>query len=201
MGYGVMPYAVDINYLKHFLGCKDESVLAELIDVHDEDLQKDMEDFDPYDDEETLLDLAIKHLIMGERQSEDYGEYASAYGYAFKHLCSAYGEHLNNSQWSAMRSSWFDLVDEEMDSIGIKDESFSMWSFFHNGPAVDIPLPGDFPSMGHVLRQNMPALITKLDKESLEKIKDNEARESLEQLREWLVICHESSRDLQCFYH
>jgi hypothetical protein len=207
VSYCVSAIAVDLDEVRAVIGSRKKAMLAQLqkelagdldqVDGMLEDYAEDNEDEDGNPPEPLTTADVLRHLVMGEPYREEFG---FAYGYCFEAICLHFGEFLNNSQWSAMRSEWFETVGKELKKAGVDEKAFSMNKLFFRGPPVKLPEIDDFPAVGYLTKSEVAKARAALAKADLSKVKNKEAVESIEQIRSWLDECAKSDRDLVCTY-
>jgi hypothetical protein len=207
MSYCVSAIAVDLDKVKAAIGSKNKKLFAALSKEAASDLEQieemiadhleDDEDEDGNPLEPFSAEEALRGLIMGGERREEFG---FAYGYCFEYLCLHFGEFLNNSHWSAMRSEWFETVAKGLVKAGVTTKMFSLNELFFRGPPVELPEVADFPSIGYLTRPEIAKARDVLAKADLTKVKDRGVVESVEQIRSWLDECVQSKRDLVCTY-
>ncbi len=207
MSYGVMPFAVSLSQIRKVVGSRSKSVLLELREEFEDELEEDREEVeeanedDEFDPELPLAD-ALRHLIMDEERWDYEG---AKYGYAIEMLCSFYGEFLPNDRWSGMQLSWAETVNDALLDVGIPTETFSIFGhLFYRGSPIDIPEIDDFPCIGYVTLAEIPAALAALNDDRIAAVTNEDAediRVSLEQVREWLETCQRDKSDLVCFYY
>jgi hypothetical protein len=207
VSYCVNAIAVDLDEVRAALGSKKKVLVARvrkegagLLDQVDEmiaDHVEEDEDEDGNPPEPLTAADILRQLIMGEPYRREFG---FAYGYCFEALCEHFGEGLNNSEWSAMHSEWFDTVGKELKKAGVDERALSLNTLFFRGPPVKLPTIEDFPSIGYLTKPEVAKARAALAKADLSKVKNRGAVESIEQIRSWLDECAESNRDLVCTY-
>lgn len=205
MSHGVTPYAVNLPQIHKVVGSRSKSLLLELREEFEEELQEDREAVDEAneDDEfdpELPLDKALRHLIMDEERWDYEG---AKYGYAVEMLCRFYGELLANEHWTDIDLSSAETVDEALLTIGVPDKTFSILGhLLQRGSPVEIPEIDDLPFIGYVKLAEIPDILKTFTDEKFAKIRHESAdaiRGSLEQVREWLERCQRDKSDLICF--
>lgn len=201
MSYNVIPIAVDLQKLTAAVGGKDASLLSTLqADFADECAGLDEDDENYYDADEGEPPVAtaaevLRHLLMGEPQDD---RVAFKYGYALVWLCARLGRGLSNREWSSLRWDWITQTDEALDAAGVPASLFRVGrQLLCRGAPVSIPRIDDFPSIGYLRRDEIPAVRTALAAVS---IGDTEVRSSIEELLGWLQTCTDSGCDLVCYY-
>ncbi|MDT0322458.1 DUF7691 family protein [Streptomyces millisiae] len=193
MSYGVMAFAADLEWFRGILGCGDRAIV-------DSDLASWADQLDEIDRSlgltpEAGCRLAYERMIMG---GEQVGHPAT-YGYCFELFCMRLATYLPNDHWSGMDSRWFGAVRDALREGGVPD--FDPASLIRNGPGVPLPRIADFPRIGHVPRERVPALRRELDGLNPDAVADPDALEAIRQMRDWLWACEEGGRSLICFYH
>jgi hypothetical protein len=207
MSYCVTAIAVDLDDVRAVLGSKNKALLGRLrkqfagnLDQIDEMLADHVandEDEDGNPPEPLTTADVLRHLVMGEPYREDFG---FAYAYCFESLCLHFGDFLDNSHWSAMRSEWFDTVAEALEQAGVTEKQFSVNRLFFRGPPVELPDISDFPNIGYLTKAEIPKIRAALVQADLSKVKSKAAVEAIEQIASWLDACAKSKRDLVCTY-
>jgi hypothetical protein len=194
VSYGVHAFAVDFGELKAALGSGDGQLLARLL----ADFAAEVARLDRDDEEEGRPPTAevLRHLIFGGPYD---GSVGFKYGYALEFLCWHLGEFLNNSEWSGMRGEWFDEVDGALKRAGVPTAAFTTLRLTTRGAPVPIPEPDDFPGIGHLTSEEVPAAAAALDAADLGAMSED-VRNAVAQVREWLGACEEFGRGLVCFY-
>lgn len=197
MSYGVHAFAVDFGELKAALGSKDGHLLAQVL----ANFATDIERMDADDVENELPPTAevLRRMIFGEAYHEERWV-GFKYGYALEYLCWHLGEFLDNSQWSSMHGDWFETVDAALAQAGVSPAVFSTAKLVYRGAPVPIPEPDDFPGIGYLTREEIPAVAAALDAADWSRVTDAEARQSIEQVRGWLHTCQETDCGLVCTY-
>lgn len=210
MSYGISPNAVSLTMLeREVIGQKRkpsflQSLLGsasptdKLMDQIRQEFAYRFEQDEVDEEDEPSLEEALSQLLTGGQQHEDYGH---KYGYALEMVCEHFGERLSNSHWSAMHSDWVDEVEQAMVEVGIDPQVFSVGRhLFYRGSPIVIAPPYDFPSIGYMRVREMPGATQAIDAGNLTAMNE-EARDSVLQVRQWLAQCIESDRDLICFYY
>jgi hypothetical protein len=173
------------------------------LEEDDEDEEEEVDDDEPR--REVSTGAALVHLIMGGNTDPSLG---FKYGYALYCLCRTLGDFQVNGSWSAIRSRTFDWYNAFLKKAGVKPKEFAVDAFLtERGPPVKMPRPDDFPSIGYLDRDEIPAVLSLLDPSRLDPVlakQKGENREWLEgataELRSWLETCVQTRRDLVCFY-
>ncbi|MFW5740269.1 MAG: DUF7691 family protein [Myxococcota bacterium] len=116
-------------------------------------------------------------------------------GYGIERLVeSCGGEFLPNDAWSAMRSSWFDAVDEALAVCG-SDVRLSNY-FYRRLPFEYVP-PVDFPGIGHVRNDELEGLAAKLAQTQVQ----GEEAAAVAQFAGWLDEARKRQSSLVFFYY
>lgn len=207
MSYCVSAIAVDLDKVRAAIGSKNKKLLATLqreaaseLDQIEEMIAEHLEDDEDEDGNPLApfsVDEALKGLIMGGDWREEFG---FAYGYCFEFLCLHFGDFLNNSHWSAMRSEWFDTVEKGLAKAGVTKKMFALKELFFRGPPLPLPGLEEFPCIGYLTRPEIAKVRDVLATADFTKVKDRGVVESIEQIREWLDECAKTNRDLVCTY-
>lgn len=203
MGYGIMPFAVDLPKMIAVVGCRDQQLIDDLLDEFEDHFEEfDEMAADASDDEEGAQPLtmrtALTQMVMGLPYNEDLG---FMYGYALELLCRFFGEMLSNRHWVPISSDWPEQADEALKKAGIDANVFSMLRLMYRGEPVPVPRIDDFPGIGYLTRDEIATALGPFGAEVPAGVADDQLAESLDEARGWLVTCAESGRDLVCFYH
>jgi len=192
MSYGIMPYSVSIDRLKQAIGSNDAALAKSL-----KDRLRDSYDFDS-DDDEVTPEQAVDQLISGSELQKGYGHY---YGTVIELLSLQFGKMLENGAFSGMSSSWADEVDQALEDAGVPAEILRVTDhLMYRSSPVTIPPPDDFPSIGYLTKSEIPAALQAMQSADMDSA-DDEQKEAMIQLKNWLEICSKASTDLVCFYH
>ena len=205
MSHGITPFAVSLPQIRKVIGSRSKSVLLQLREEFEDELQEDREaveeanaddDFDP----ELSLEEALKHLIMDEERWDYEG---AQYGFAVEMLCQFFGEFLPNDHWAGIKLSWAETVSDAILEAGVPNETFSIFDhLIYRGSPISIPDIEDFPYIGYVTFSEIPNILDSFTEKRIEAIKHDDATEirtSLAQVREWLETCQREKTDLVCF--
>lgn len=184
MGYGIMPYAVDVNVLRspHTHAYEPENFLAGVQDRHCSD-----DEFGPT--RQSLRELFFAEPLTGAE--------GHVYGYSLKALCETFGGHLDNGHWYPFGSGWLDTVGAALAEVGVR---FDPNDLIYSGSPVPLPVIDDFPVIGHMVRAEMKPVAEALDAADLSAITDRSVAAAITELHGWMRL-HEDDYDLVCFYH
>ncbi|MFD0857082.1 hypothetical protein ACFQ07_33050 [Actinomadura adrarensis] len=190
MSYGIMPYAVNINVLRspHTYTSDPDDFLAWIQERHCKD-----NDYGPTRE-------SMREMFFGEPLT---GAEGHVYGYTLKALCETFGAMLPNANWYPVRMRWFDAVQDALTQIGVR---FDPTDLIYSGSPIPLPPIEDFPSIGHLRRDEAIPLGEALDAADISLISDENLTESIRELHGWLKQCSNAetemdSYDLVCFYH
>jgi hypothetical protein len=172
-------------------------------DDDDDDLDDEVEVREPR--RELSTGAALVHLIHGGNPDPSVGY---KYGYALFHLCLTLGDVPDHDAWCSIRSEALDGVDAFLKAAGVKPKSFTVDEFLVNrGPPVPMPRPEDFPSIGYLERDEVPAVLALLAPARLDPVlakqtarKRDWLGEMTAELRSWVEACARAERDLVSFY-
>lgn len=207
MSYGVTPVAVSLEhvqsvigmdrtpgFLRRLLGSPTDRLIHMIKRKFDHRFERD----EVNDEDELSLENALFDLLVGGELNPDFGH---KYAYALELLCDHFGERLDNSAWSAMRSDWAEHVHEAMKQFGIDEEALSLNDhLLFRGSPIPIPAPADFPSIGFLRKNEIGNATDAMDAAALSSL-DEETKEPIMQIRAWLERCGELKCDLVCFYY
>ena len=199
MSYCVHPVAVSLRKLEKALGSGKTRLLKKIAQRNSSDFDEidEIDDDDEVDEDGVTTPDALSHLIMGQPLNERYG---FKYGYALLFLCEFLGDTLSNNGWCAMRSAWFDEVDDVLEQAGIEENVFRTYEhLIGRGAPVALPMIEDFPTIGFIRNEEMPAIAAALTTSGIDP--DDEVGESLQEVVSWLEHCQRKKLDLVCFYY
>jgi hypothetical protein len=202
MGYGITPVAVDLDDVRAVVGSKDGALLEALTDEFRNGLGRIDAHDDPDDEEGPPLSAAtvLRQIVMGEDYDRSWW-LGFKYGYVFELLCLRFGEELSNSEWSAMRGRWVDVVDEALEKAGVDKGRFRVGHHIMcRGAPIDLPEPDDFPFIGYLLKHEIPQAYEALSAADLSTVDDPQVK-AIAQVRDWLSHCAKTRTDLVCFYY
>ncbi len=198
MSYGIVPIGVSLEKVKRAIGSKDEKLLMAIRRDFRSRFDQDAEDFDA-DEGELALEDAVKRLVVGDKLGDKFGH---KYGYALEILCLYFGEHLSNSEWSAIKWEWIEEVDKILKEVGVKADVFSISKrLVGRGAPIAIPKIDDFPSIGYLLEAEISKVIAEFTGSNSSKIDNKEVVKSIVELKTWFDQCTKTHRDLICFYY
>lgn len=185
MGYGIMPYAVQIDVLAapstHTgdpRGFFDWMVELHRATVRSNDIR-----------------TALRELFFREEHS---GSDGAPYGLALQILCARFGGALSNRYWYPITTSWFDKVGDALDGIGV---DFDPHDLAFSGSPISLPEIEDFPAIGHFTRAELEPVARAFDTADLSSIGDEEIAESVTELRDWVRSCVDNHYDLVSFHY
>lgn len=180
---GLMVYLVPAKDAIATIGCKDEDLLANILEEMAGDIQSLEEQFDT-DDEEygpgLTFSQALHELFQGSlSQPESCG---FVYTYAFEEICRYYGEWLGNRWFVPCNTAWLERLDELLSQGKVRLRFHDLISRC----PVESPLYRDVLALGHWKRSEAMRARRPLDR-LLSNVKDESERLALENAREWLV--------------
>ncbi|MBL8797294.1 MAG: hypothetical protein JNM56_25555 [Planctomycetia bacterium] len=150
---------------------------------------------------EISIETALNQLILGAPINEvSWFQYV----YAAKVLCDEFGEHLSNAEWSAgpRLSAWVTEVDAVLAAAGLEPERFAIGRHLMDRgmppplPRFEIP---DYPSVGYLLKSELPSVNQWLGAINLPTETDAGVRDSIQEAAGWVYACVERRCDLICF--
>src|SRR5262249_16573737 len=153
---------------------------------------------------ELTTGAALVHMILGGKPDPSQGY---KYGYALCSLCKHIGEVPEHDSWCTIRNAAFQAVDAVLKKAGVSPKAFSTSRFLlDRAPPVAITKADDFPSIGHLNRQEVRQILKLLDpaklEAAIESSKESEwLHSAISELRAWLETCAKTDRDLVCFYY
>ncbi|MQY05772.1 DUF7691 family protein [Actinomadura macrotermitis] len=190
MGYGIMPYSVNINVLREpHAHASEPDVFLEWIQGQ----YCEGGEFDPTP--ESMRELFYNEPFTGE---------GHIYGYTLKALCEVFGGPLDNGHWYPFGSEWPGTVQAALTGVGVQ---FDPNDLMYSGSPVPLPRIDDFPLIGYVERKEALRLAAELDAADLSAIEDRSVAGAVTELHGWLKRCNDkpgdeyASYDLVCFYH
>ena len=142
MSYFHMFFAVDLEELRRIYGSNDESFVQRVLEDCAYDLKDNDEFFEDYDDAPLpSSEELLREIVAGEIQTHDQSGIEAKYGYVLKVIC----EHIGTPVGDEVAC----VSDHPYDSVLTK-----------SGPPLPIPVDeGDFPEMGYVALEDLPAEI------------------------------------------
>ena len=207
MSYGITPIAVSLEQVQSVIGTDQTpgflrallgSPTDRLIHKIKREFAHRFEQDELNDEDEPSLEKALRDLLSGGELNPGFGH---KYAYALELLCKYFGEVLDNSAWTAMRSEWADQVHEALKRAGIDENVLSLNEhLMFRGSPIPMPAPADFPYTGFLLRSEIGNATDAINAADLSAL-DGETRESIMQIRGWLDQCRELDCDLVCFYY
>lgn len=231
MGYGFMPYAVDLNAVRRVFGSKDEELLKEIIRKHnvpaDDDDPDEMEYEDEFDDDEEGEDdegdggadgvmpssqAALRQMVMGEPYNRGCG---FKYGYLFKTLCEHFGRMLDNTAWERSGGEYNSAFDTVLKKLRVPAGLLRVDSHLTVRDPVDLPQRNDFPCIGYLSRDEAAAVLQVLDgldpatvrtaatgvRTRRGTVPPDDVIACLDEIKGWCQECVAKNLDLVTFYH
>jgi hypothetical protein len=117
---------------------------------------------------------AIRFHALFEANTKNLG------GYELEELVTRLGGRFqSNMYWSAMRISWFDMVDDALEKAGA---DVKLSQHFFSPPPIPFTRPDDFPMIGHVKPDEVEPLAAALAAVKLE----GQEEESVNEVIGWL---------------
>ena len=151
MSYSVFVYSVNLDRLGHLFGSKDKQVVLEIKKQFSDDIK---EHNDWFEEEikggAPTLNQAIEEIVEGVITHELN---SWQYGYALEIICRYMGKQLSSESLESLNSSGLQLL-ESIDGVGEL--------VLHSRPPMSIPIPQDFPTIGHMPYQTVVDKLAKL---------------------------------------
>jgi hypothetical protein len=203
MGYGIMAYGIDFDMIREIVGSRDWEALEryQAHFTHDAAAIDELLQYHSPGEAEAALPTArdaLRQLIAGEPLDDRVG---FAYAYCLKFLCDVHGDFLDNSTWYPVSAKFLDLVQSALDGAGVSRETISILRLTGSGSPIPIPFVDDFPGIGFLAKPAVRDASLALSRVNPVAITDDDVRQSILTLTEWVAICRERSCDLICFYH
>lgn len=181
MSNSLTTYVVDLDLLKASVGSGDDELRRMICDRFEQRLDRFFY-FGGADD--LPIRDAIRAVIEGGPFERRHG---TVYNYAYKWICEFHGSHLDDSDFSPMRSSgWLETVDEGLKAVGVTAVGVEGFTFGHAPdpiPEPDFLLPASSTWGLEECRKALEqwAAATEEDKAAL----DPYVRQAAESCMEW----------------
>jgi hypothetical protein len=182
MGMGLSVYLVPERDVATVVGCKDESLLADILAHMAEGIEWLDRDCDTGDEEFSpglTFNQAMHELFAGAFSKPE--QCAFMYVYAFEIVCHYYGEFLNNSYFCPLHHWWFGRLDEMLANGGV---SLRFHDLLERPPVV-LPDARKYVHLGHWRGEETAAALPR--PEALLPSLTGDELKGLASVREWLV--------------
>lgn len=184
MGYGILPYSVDIEHLRapSTFTSESEEFFDWMATIH-----------------RSTIDSPSRRSALRELffSTPTTGFDGSDYGHALRVLCERFGGALDNEFWYPIGSSWFDTVRDCLHELGVAFDPHQLTS---SEPPVPLPPIDDFPVIGYLSHTQLAPIARTFDAADLSTIKDRFLAGSVRELQMWVRSCLERECDLVTFY-
>lgn len=189
MGYGVMAYAVDIDKLVALCGSGDDRTRRMVSGRFRERISQLNLDLDWSNERgQPSVFEAIRHLVMGDEKTLD----GAMYGYGLKFIVEFLGQALDNAPFYPCPARHLsETVDPQLAQAGA---TIRMTDLAFGGAPVPIPLPDDFPAIGHWTAEQVSANVEPLRTAT-------GASAELKTIVAWLDQAVASGQGIVGFYH
>lgn len=191
MSYQLVVYLVPLDTLQRIPGSRDNVLLEEIKQTQHEQLNAIDEvvgEWDPDLDPVPSAREALRQIVFAEID-DDGGAWVHIY--AYDTICAHIGLRLNNMGFQSPISwSWIEEVDELLETIGFP---LRIAELAANGAPVDIPSSEDIPSTGWWSSESFAIALSVLEAFLKDDIED-EMREALDNIHQWLRSCVDSPR-------
>ncbi len=145
---------IDLDAVRRGIGCKDETLLGEVLDGSDlPDDDTDADEYELENDDDDDLDPpeelpssqdAPRHIIMGEPWARGI---SSKYGWAFRALCEHFGVELDHTNWGRTRGEYIQSFDRILAKLGVRADVVSLASLTEASGGFPFP-PSITPTFG-----------------------------------------------------
>lgn len=182
MGAGLMVYLVPEWETTTVVGCRDDSLLADILEQMAEDVQMLDDEFLTADAEYgpgLTFTQAMEELFTGQFSRPEHC--AFMYVYAFETVCRYYGDWLGNQYFCPCRHVWFEQLD---DVLARGRVPLRFQELLYRLPAA-LPDPRGDPCLGHWPELEMRIALPRLD--ALLSSLTGDEHKALGSVREWLV--------------
>lgn len=180
MGYGIMPYRVNLDRLATRFGTSNKPKRREIVKECSRRANSIDSDAAHYQNAPKFMEI-VEELLDGKATHEKFGW---MYWYAIEGFCEVLGRPMMNDQWARIPTT-------EMDFFY---ENFSLWDI-PNAP-MTIPTPNDFPTVFvlHPERISDEFIQTTLKEAVPEYFQYG-------QIKSWLEAAKQYKQDLVLFYY
>jgi hypothetical protein len=177
-----MVYLVPELEATSVVGCRDEALLADVLEQMGEDIAALDDDFATADEEYSpglTFTQAMQELFAGDFSRP--GDCAFMYAYAFEMFCRYYGEFLGNRHLCPCRYRWLQMLDEVLASGGVPLRFHEMFEQLPPG----LPNPRGEPLVGYWRESQLAAAQPSL--EALLPSLSGDEKQALASVQEWLA--------------
>lgn len=176
MGYGIMPYRVNLERLSSRFGMEDKAKRSKIRKM----CSRDANNIDSlaYGDEVPKFMDIVEELLDGKATHAKFGY---IYWYAIKGFVEELGRFMHNADWYPASADIF-----------WENPNFVLYDI---DALMQIPTPDDFPTV-FVLRNNK--MTDELIESLVEKLSDSY---QIAQLKNWIKEAKQYKQDLVLFYH
>ncbi|NME68880.1 DUF7691 family protein [Flammeovirga aprica] len=179
MGYGIMPYRIDLGYIKTCYGVNDEGVKKDLIQKASYDLKRIDENLEIEDGWEKAINI-LTEFLEGKASKEVYS--GAKHWYILESLIKILGFPCDNSNWYPTSiDPLFNFNEFKMYTIDSENK-------------INIPAPDDFPVVFTIERAHFNT--------ALNSMKNSEYEEDqILQFIKWVELAREKNQDLVLYYY
>ncbi|KXX67564.1 hypothetical protein [Flammeovirga sp. SJP92] len=178
MGYGIMPYRIDLGYIKTCYGVNDDDVKKELIQKTSYELERIDDNLEVEDGWEKAVDILTEFL--DGKASEAYN--GAKHWYILESLIKILGFTCNNSYWYPIGiDPLFNLNEFKMYTIDSENK-------------ISLPASDDFPVVFTVERNNFNTALHSIRNSDFEE-------DQILQFISWIDLAKEKNQDLVLFYY
>jgi len=180
MGYGVMPYVIDLDFLSKFYNVEDKELKNELLKLTEPHINQFDEDFEIEDG--WLPAKEILHSFLNG-ESDNLGENTAKCWYIIELIIQCTGELMNNDQWypGGDINSFYEYDEFKMAKIDRLDR-------------IQIRSSDDSPSIFTIDRSDFTQAKNNIENSNIE-------ASQIKQFEEWIATAQSKNSDLILYYY
>ncbi|AZQ63791.1 hypothetical protein EI427_16630 [Flammeovirga pectinis] len=178
MGYGIMPYSIDLGFIKTCYGVEDEGVKNQLLQKTSANLSSIDSQLEVEDGWEPALNI-MQDFLNGI--IKDAGDGAKNW-YVLEVLIKTLGETCNNSNWyPADIDPFYSIKEFMMYTIDLERK-------------INLPMTMEFPAVFTIYRTDFSAALAAIKNAAFEE-------SQIKQFADWIAYSNQKKQDLVLFYY